>query len=446
MSAGYFWSRLDDQQKDAVKFTRRQKTVGLFALQGTGKTWITLATIEGLLSEASDDFAGLVISQKNNKETTWLELMGHLSDVTVTSDWETFKKTKGNRILVLHYEQVPKLITRLIRFGDRWTLIAIDECHRLKARGSGASRWAARLRYFGEYRLGLSGTPLEQSPMDVWAQMRFIRPQVLGDKWKTFTRRYCIACGWMNKKREFRQDRMKRFMEVLSPWCIRLTDKALDLPPYRVINHRISLPPETRDVYLQMRKRRRVHIPGGEIIRAPLTISRDVKLAQITGGFILGEEGYYWLHDAKLLRVSRVIRDSHKPVVVFCRFMPEIEELRLRLEVNHGLRVGVYTGRTKNKADVQRAFQRGEIDVLICQLRAGGSGIDLYKGRTLIVYSADWSSVNFDQLIRRLVRRGQVNKVRIHLMVVRSSIDTSIHRRIKSKYRKIRPVMKGLER
>jgi hypothetical protein len=445
MSVDYFYPKLDAQQKDAVKFIWSQKTVGLFAEQGTGKTWVTLAAIEGLLRGVRPhDFSGIIVCQKNNKETTWRKLIPHLQDVTATSDWEEFKKLKGNRLLLLHYEQMPDMISKLLRFGKSygWTFVAIDECQRLKARASASSRWAGRLRRMSEYRVGLSGTPLEKSPIDVWGQMRFINPDVFGEKWTRFKRTYTFPTGWMGKKREFREDRIKRFMKAIKPWCMRLTKEALDLPPYRVIKHRFSMPDEALEVYRQMKQRQIVYIPGGEKIRAPLVITRDVKLAQITGGFILGEKGYYWLHNAKLDRTLGVIRDSHLPVVVFCRFLPEVKELA---EALSHLRVDTYTGKTKNKAAVQERFQRGELDVLICQTRTGGVGIDLYNARTVIVYSADWSSINFDQLISRVHRRGQVNRVRIHLMIVKASIDNRIHRRINSKLRRIKPIMRSIE-
>jgi len=441
---GYFASRLDQQQTQAARVVIERKTVGLFAEQGTGKTWITLAVIEELV-ERRPDFCGIIVCQKNNKETTWRKLMPHLN-LAATSDWEEFKKFSGPRLLLLHYEEVAKLVSKLQRFGKthRWTFIAIDECQRLKARGNASSRWASRLRNFADYKLGLSGTPFEQSPIDAWAQLRFIRPQVFGDKWATFKRRYTYASGWMGKKRVFREDRMKRFMKAIEPWCIRVTKEALDLPPYRIIRHDLQMPPKALEVYREMRDRQIVRVPSGEKIRAPLTITRDVKLAQICGGFILGEKGYYWLHDTKIARTAGIIRDSHHPVVVFCRYAPEIQELVGEV-FKAGLRVECYTGKTKNKGAVQERFQRGEIDVLICQVRAGGVGIDLFNARTVIVYSAEWSSISFDQLISRVHRRGQVNRVRIHLLVVKSSIDTKIHSRIKSKLRKIKPVLKQLE-
>lgn len=446
MAARYFWPKLDLQQKNAVDFVLQRKTVGLFAEQGTGKTWITLGVLEQLI-ETVPDFAGLMVCQKNNKHTTWRALMNHLPDVTVTEDWEEFKKIRGPRLLLLHFEQVDGMITKLIRFGQshRWTFIGIDECQRLKARGNKTSRWARRIRHLPEYKLGLSGTPLEKSEIDVWAQMRFINPKVFGDKWETFKDRYTKPTGWMGKKREFIDKHHDRFMRKLAPWCLRITKDYLDLPPYRIIRHELDMPPEARDVYRLMRLNQIARVPSGEIIRAPLAITRDAKLAQIAGGFLLGEEGYYWLHDAKIDRTLGVIRDSHLPVVVFCRFTAEINELVRALEQVDGLRVDTYTGKTKDKAAVQERFQRGELDVLVCQVRAGGVGIDLYNARTVIVYSAEWSSISFDQLISRVHRRGQVNRVRIHLMIVKRSIDTKIHRRINSKLQKIRPTMNELE-
>lgn len=430
--SGYFSKRLDDQQRNAVRFILRRKTVGIFAEQGTGKTWIALGAIE---QTVTDDFAGLLIVPKNNKETTWFENAKRLEGITTTDCWEAFKKIKGPRLLIIHFEELRKLITKLIRFGHRWTHIIVDECQRLKARGSGVSRQCNRLRYFGRYRVGLSGTPLESSPIDVWAQMKFINSSVFSDKWDVFSQRYLRPCGWMNKQREFRQSKFPRFIRKLKPWAVRITKESLNLPPMNIIEHNLRRSPQQREVYRSMRSLNYLELPTGERIRAPLTITRDMRLAQIANGFIQSEEGYYWISNVKLRRAVSIIKTSPGPHVLFFRFVPEMIEFERKLKAL-GYRVKLYYGKTKHKDRVQRGFQDGMIDILLCQARAGGVGIDLYNARTLIVCSVEWSSITFDQLMARVHRRGQMHELDAHMLVMKKTIDEQTHKRIKSKLRK----------
>lgn len=429
--SGHFSDELDDMQRRAARFALDVKTCGMFAEQGTGKTWITLAVVEQLLTE---NFAGLLVVMKNNKETTWQEQCKSLCGCEVTGDWERFKKIKGPRLLLIHYEQLIPMISKLARFGNRWTFIGIDECQRLMSRGSKSSRAAARLRHFGEYRLGLSGTPLEQQPQDVWAQMRFINSSVFGDKWKSFDRRFLVRTGYEGYKRKFREERRGKFMKLLKPWCIRITKDFLGLKPMKHKIHTLPMLQDQESCYRQMKTRNVISLRtmGGGYIRAPLTITRNIRLSQIAGGFLQTEKGYYWIGNAKLRKVRRILKKAPHPVVVFCRFIPELLELERDLSFG-GYKVLTYSGATKDKASVQRSFQAGEADVLICQERAGGVGLDLFKARTLILYSCSWSSIAFDQLLSRIHRRGQEHAVTAHHLLMKKTIDIRQHKRIKSK-------------
>lgn len=440
--SGVFSKGLDDFQRHCVRFMIEKKTVGVFAEQGTGKTWITLAFLEQTLT---DDFAGLIVTLKNNKETTWLDLAKGLEGITVTTDWEEFKKIKGPRLMVVHYEQVRPIIGRLQRFGDRWTHIIVDECHRLKARGTATSRVINRLRYFGIYRMGLSGTPLEDQPIDVWAQMKFINENVFGDKWSTFDRRFLMRVGWGGKKREMRPDRYKRFIRMLKPWAIRIEKDVLNLKPMTIINHELQMAPQQRLAYRSMRQRNILALPTGNRLRAPLTITRDMRLAQIANGFVQSDEGYYWISNVKLRRAVSIIKREPGPVVMFFRFIPEMIEFERKLKAL-GYRVRTFSGKTKHKPRIQRGFQDGMIDALLCQDRAGGAGIDLFNARTVIVCSVEWSSITFDQLMARVHRRGQEHAVNAHMLVMQNTIDMKTHKRLYSKLRRTKRTLYKFKR
>ncbi len=444
LKSGYFSDRLDDMQRRAVRFALETKTCGMFAEQGTGKTWISLALVEQLLTS---DFAGLLIVMKNNKETTWLDQSKNLCGCEVTSDWERFKKIKGPRLFVAHYEQAIPIISRMVRFGNRWSCIIIDECQRLMKRSSKSSRAACRLRKLGVYRVGLSGTPLEQQPQDVWAQMRFINYEVFGDEWKHFDRRFLKRTGYGGYKREFKQEKWNKFIKLLAPWCIRLTKDYLGLEPLTHEIHKLDMNEDQARCYQQMKHERTVSLRTAEggYIHAPLTISRDIRLSQIAGGFLQTERGYYWISNTKLYRVRQILKRAPHPVVVFCRYIPELLELERMLGLE-GYKVKTYSGKTKNKAAVQREFQAGKVDVLICQERAGGVGLDLFKAKTLLIYSCSWSSIAFDQLISRVHRRGQEHPVTAHHLLVKKSIDIRKHKRIASKLQTAKKTLNHLER
>jgi superfamily II DNA or RNA helicase len=431
---GYFSKRLESYQRRVVKFALTKKTVGIFAEQGTGKTWISLALVERI---ALSDFAGLLIVPKNNKETTWMDLLPQLG-FGFTDDWEVFKKLSGPRIFVIHHDILHKHITKLIRFGARWKCIIVDEIHRAKARGSRLSRSIARLRKFGDYRIGLSGTPLEDEPQDAWAQMRFINQDVFGTKWKRFSKRYLMATGYKGYKKKFMETKLPKFLRLMKPWAIRIEKDVLNLKPILVEEHFLTMAPRQRDVYRQMRSKSLIKVNGKVIVRAPLKITRDMKLAQIAAGHLQTEEGHYWLSNVKLRRIRAIVKRCHKPFVIFVRFVPEMEALIRYLK---GFKLARYSGKVKNKPQIQRDFQAGKLDGLICQMRAGNAGIDLFNARTVIVPSFEWSSIVFDQMMARAHRRGQVHQLEAHFLVMQKTIDARTYKRIHSKLSKTRSTL-----
>ncbi len=438
-SSATVWHKLSDYQQNAVCFAYEKKTTALFFEQGTGKTWIAAGLIEALGSSQSS----LVIVPKNNKETSWLAtLKENLPHVYVHTSWEQFKAVSYVGVLLMHYEELTKnLVARLRK--RKWTLIVYDECHRLKNRTSKASRRASQLRNSSEYKLGLSGTPLEKAPQDVWAQMRFINPDCFGDNWGDFKEEYLRETGFMGHKLQFIEAKRKRFIRLLSRYALREEVSILNLPPMTVEPVLVARSELQKAVYRDMLRSSTVRLNAQARVEAPLKITRNMKLSQIAGGFITHEDDVYWLGYGKMRECRRILAVSPKPVVIFCRFKPEIDMLERHLGKRY--KVATYSGKTKNKADVQRNFQAGQYDVLICQLRAGGVGIDLFRACVGIVYSADWSSINFSQLKSRLYRRGQENETTLFLLISQSTIDVRLIRRILQKSKDNELILRNLK-
>lgn len=425
-SSANVWSKLESYQQKAVEFAFRRKTSALFFEQGTGKTWIAAGVLECLGS----DLSALVVVPKNNKETSWRDTLTTLfPHLLITSDWGVFKKAKYVGILLLHYQEVRPLINRLKRRW--WKIIIYDELQNLKDRGSKQSRSARMLRHRAEYKLGLTGTPSDGEPQDIWGQMRFIAPECFGDDWADFSVEYLKPTGFMGYKKVFIESKRKQFISRLGGWAIRETKEVLNLPTLHTEEVWVDATPTQRQAYRDMRILRHVRLTRDVDVQASLTITRDICLAQIAGGFLTHEEDVYWLSYRKVTAVRKLIARNPGPVIVFCRFVAELKMLEAKLSKLY--RVATYYGKTRNKADVQRAFQAGDYDVLLCQIRAGGVGVDLYRARTTILYSADWSSINFDQLKARFHRRGQKFEVTIFLVMVRNTIDVKLRRRILAK-------------
>lgn len=466
------WKQLDDYQQDAVEFCLDVQTAGLFFEQGTGKTWIAGGVIEALVSPT---FAGLLVVPLANLESSWVKfLTKQLPQVTLCRTWDSFKAAPFPKLLLQHYEalKAKRYIDKLARF--KWSFVGYDEAQRLKNRSSLESRNAAKLRKFAPYRLILSGTPIEENPSDLWAQFRFLAPEVLGTVWKDFEARFLepiddelitrfkearpqsfkwklmlkqirIASG----RRAFDFEKLDEFLGLVSPYCLRVTKDVLKLPPMSVQPVGIRMFGRQRALYEQLARDMVAPIDSESRITTPLRITQVGRLHQICGGFATDDEGY--VHEvgrAKLRKLRSIVRrEQHKgPIVIFCRYLAEVFALEDELIGDHPT-LKTLTGRNrKERGPLIESFQEGEISVLICQIKTGGVGIDLFRSCVAIFYSTTYSFIDFEQALARVHRRGQTKPVTIYVLVVWDTIDHEIYSAILAKRRITSRVLINFER
>lgn len=434
------YEKLDPYQVDAVKFALDIKTAALFFDQGTGKTWIAGGIIEQLCL-TRPKLNGLVVVPLSNLETTWADLLSQVN-VNIYRDWEEYKRGATPRLLLIHYEGLPKIDKRIAKHP--WTFVTFDESQRIKARNSRQSRIAARkgLRE-AEYKLILTGTPFDDlldDPQQLWSQFRFLRPQLFGTRWGVFDQGYLYRTGWMGKKRKFRKGMFPRFLREIEPYVYRVTkDQVLDLPPLSFEMVPVELFGKQRRMYEELERNAVIQVAGRSLV-TDLKIVQDGKLHQITSGFIIEsviEAGkrqkqrvIHQVGNAKLRKLRWLIRRLDLPIVIFCRYREEVRQIE-QLITESNTRVATITGETrKTRAQTIRAFSGGKIDVLIAQVRTGGIGIDLDRSHSAIFYSTTWSFIDFDQAVSRLHRRGQTEPVKIFLLYAKRTIDKVVYESI----------------
>lgn len=435
------WPQLDDHQKNAVDFALPRLSCGLFFEQGTGKTWITIALIEQILT---DTFQGYIVGPLTNLKTTWYATLGKLlPQINLTSDWNEYKKLPSPKLLVLHYEAFTKF-TKYMK-NRQWDFGCFDESQRLKDRGSLGSRRAKQMSEPTRRKLILSGTPDDGDPAHFWAQFRYFAPFVFGTNWDDFFTEYLRPTGFMGYKHKFKKNKIDQFKELMKPWSLYESGDVLGRPPLKMTRVWCTMKGKQREYYDQME----TSLVIEELdVSAEFEMTKVGKLAQICGGHLIDGEFVYDVGRVKQRRAIKIIEREDKPCVVFCRYTEEIESLNKHLR-RLGYRTATIQGKNKKSRDrVQRRFQRGDFDVLIAQIRTGGVGIDLYKSHVGIIYSSTYSRIDFDQAIKRLDRRGQTypNPVRIYVLICRDSVDEEIITAIIDKRSVSKSVLKYLKR
>lgn len=451
------YEQLYGYQREAVDFALNRRGAALFLDQGTGKTWVTAAIVERMTAGQGEASILLVVPLAN-LETTWAATLERVDGLIVARDWPTFSRTTGARCLLIHYEGLPAIIKKAKK--HRWDLIVYDESQRLKARATKQSKMAEKLTWIRGAnarvinpdcrRILLSGTPIEQSPIDLWGQFRFALPNVLPDRWAKFERKWCKPTGYLGYKLKFKEELLPAFLRLIGPHIFRVKrGDVLDLPPLRIVDVRVDLLGQQARVYRDLERKMTTIVDGREVT-ADMAVTQLVRLQQVTGGFVRTDATFeervrarkrgqkratgriVIVGQAKIRKVKALVAREDKPIVIFCRYRTEVRLIDQALE---DYRVGILTGKTKKKhrPALLRAFQRGEYDVLICQVRVGGVGIDLFKSHVGIVYSTTHSFIDYDQLIARLHRHGQTHAVRILRLIADNTVDEEIYDAVSSK-------------
>lgn len=430
----------------------------LFA-QRTGKTWVTGAVLEVLRQEVRDV---LLVGPKTNLKSTWAKFFAeklphyHVCHSLIEYDNFKKKKTKGDTdqwvVLLLNPEQVTRIRGKLRR--RKWDHFVWDEAQRLKNRTSQSSRDAAYIAGASKRRLALTGTPMDLDPRDLWALMRFVKVQVLGDSWKDFEdyflvkpaidmkkkmgmvqrQKMMLAYQIAKRKAPMREDRLDEFAHFISPHVMRISKEDAGIEKAKVKVIKLDLEPQEERRYRQLEKTMTVTVKG-QHIKTPLKITQIGKLQQITGGYIKDEEGeLHHIGTTKRRRLRKAIRRHapDQPFVVFCKYVWEVHMIARVLERMGRGKGAKLWGKVKDlKKDPRRTnmlldFQRGKYPWMVCQQKTGGVGVDLYYARKFFVYSMGHSYIDYDQMLSRGDFLEQNEPAEFFLLAVRSSIDTDI--------------------
>lgn len=435
-----WFTQLLPTQERGVTAGLSQDGYALFFEQRTGKTWVA-----GAIIHRRQPHNLLVCGIKTNMKTTWetfftaklpyYKIFWDLS--SMQAHQRAFKKAWGHFdfcALITNYEQLPKVIQRARKWFDEG-MVVFDEGQRLKSRSTKSSRMARFLRNV-KYRLLLSGTPMNDSPIDMWALMRFIEIDVFGENWGEFKRDWTRPGGFKGKQPIFRDHLGKRFAKMCQPYCMSLSQEEAGMERAKMNWQKIKLDPQQALYYNKLEKKMVVKIRGTKI-KTPLAITNINKLQQMTGGWVYDEDKtIHKVGRAKESHLRKWLLAQDGPVVIFCKFKPDLD-ICARVARQNFDRVAVLDGSVKDTPNHPRrsqllyAFQAGQIDVLICQQKTGGVGVDLYLARRAYVYSCGHSFIDFEQMAARLTWLGQKEPADFTIPYAPGTIDQDIRIAIK---------------
>ena len=308
--------------------------------------------------------------------------------------------------------------------------IVLDESQAIKNPGSKVTKAACLLR--AKSRLCLSGTPLQNNTFDIFAQMNFLNPGMLGTM-EFFKQEFSVPIDKFGEK-----EQKEHLRKLLYPFILRRTKEqvAKDLPEKTEMILFCEMEKEQRKIYEAFRNDFRDKILGvvdnQGMGKSHLTILQGLmKLRQICDSpAIMKDEEKYPNVSIKLDELVREITEniSNHKALVFSQFLGMLGLIREKLD-ELGIKYEYFDGSTSVN-DRQKAIESFQNDetcrVFLISLKAGGVGLNLTAADYVYIVDPWWNPAVEQQAIDRTHRIGQTKNIFAYRMICRDTVEDKI--------------------
>ena len=309
----------------------------------------------------------------------------------------------------------------------RWRVVVLDEAQAIKNYQTKRSQAALKLN--AQFKIITTGTPLENNLSELWTMFQFITPGLLKSRLH-FQNKFATPIE--NDKDPVETERLGR---IVKPFLLRRhKDQVLkELPPKTEIPYFVELSEKERSFYEAVRlglidelKNQKSSSAKQNRIRIIAAITK-LRQAACNAKLLEPEAD---IPSAKLETfvqlVQNLVAAKHK-ALVFSQFVRHLDIVRPVLD-ELGVTYQYLDGSTqrKDRADAVDAFQKGDSDLFLISLKAGGLGLNLTRADFVILLDPWWNPAVEDQASDRAHRIGQTKPVTIYRLIARQTIEEKI--------------------
>lgn len=485
-------------QVDGLLRSLGKKAFAQLGEQGTGKTWILIN--EAALMFADGRIDSVLVLAPKGVDYNWQkdELRLHMPEGInyTTALWraganvseqmalarlmgapkafsfeETKPKGKEMRWLLMNWEAIAtdKGFSFAMEFLESTrALIICDEAQRVKAHTSKRAKALMQLKPHSLFRRIATGTPITNSPFDMFAPFKFLDSSILGTpSFFAFKTEHAQMVGpsdglWyaMNQKiikglmakghseaeaKKLAQKRMPQIVardefekpiyknldklrDSVAPHSFRVLKKeCLDLPDKLYKNVYFDLVPKQRAVYNEAKDKLRVWLDA-ETIQVLTALTAVGKLSQISSGFFIEtaeEMTHRFEQNPKADLLADILEDIEGKVIIWANFKEEMKDVAAACKNIPYVEYHGGIGDTERKEAIER-FQHGDARIFIGHPKSGGTGLTLHAAQTVIYYSNSFSLEARKQSEDRAHRIGQKSNVTYIDLVARDTIEEKI--------------------
>jgi non-specific serine/threonine protein kinase len=331
-------------------------------------------------------------------------------------------------IIITTYGTLRSDIQMLMRIP--FDYVVLDESQAIKNPASKVTKAAGLLTT--RNRICMSGTPLQNNTFDIYAQMNFLNPGLLGSV-EFFRNEFSTPIDKLGE-----QEQKEHLKKLLYPFILRRTKEqvAKDLPEKTETILFCEMESAQRNIYDSYRNAYRSKILGAideqGVGRSQLTILQGLmKLRQICDSpAILNEDEKYPNYSIKLEELTREITENigeHK-ALIFSQFLGMLSLIKEKLTENN-IEFEYFDGST-SATDREKAIQNFQTNencrVFLISLKAGGVGLNLTAADYVYIVDPWWNPAVEQQAIDRTHRIGQTKNIFAYRMICKDTIEDKI--------------------
>jgi SNF2 family DNA or RNA helicase len=330
-------------------------------------------------------------------------------------------------IILSSYHTIRQDIELISSFSFHY--IILDESQLIKNPASMLYKTVTRLK--SEFKLVLTGTPVENSLTDLWTQLNFVNPGLLGEL-SFFRREFAKPIEKMgDDKKEV------KLRKIIQPFILRRTKEmvASDLPPVTEQTVFCDMTEEQLKIYEEEKSSVRNSIlknteSNGLEKSAIVVLQGLMKLRQISNHPLLAFEDYTsgsGKFETVLQDMESVISEGHK-ILVFSSFVKHLDLYAAELRKKR-ICFTMLTGASINREKIVNSFQNDpENKIFLISLKAGGVGLNLTAADYVFILDPWWNPASEMQARNRAHRIGQDKSVFVYRYITSNSIEEKIVR------------------
>lgn len=445
--------KLFDYQKQGVNFLCSVPQVIMGDDMGLGKTLQTITAVQELKAER------VLIVCPNSLKFTWQKEFdiwtGRKCHVVTNTNKKRILQEFKEGILVINYESIwdrkTKELLPTIKQTD-WDIVVYDEAHRLKNRNANHTKACKKIK--SERTFMLTGTPIENSPDELWSLLNLMYPKVFNSYWR-FVDQWCKTSTMRMHGREIKNITgcldPKSMHEMLSPIMIRRLKKDVltQLKGKTYKNIYVELNPADRKVYDELRDEMVAELSTGEVVITANVLTQMMRLRQIaiSSQLLSEEESIGRVKSAKLEVVEELVTNnigSHK-LVLFTQFKSSLKIMKNMLE-SQNIKCLEISGDISSE-ERQRNCDLFQTDdtyrVILCTIQTAGVGLTLTKADMCIFLDKHYNPQLNRQAEDRLYRIGQENIVQVISIIANDTLEERIEDMLRRKTDMFEQVVNG---